>query len=190
MSNTKKGKTVREIAEFFGIHHMTVREWIKQGCPYLQAGRHGGGEGKEWLLDPYEVHKWKVEKEVRKAVGNSDIADLDESKRRKVAAEAALVELELMREQGLVVEIEKVSQSLYDELANFRAKMLALPTKVVSDIFAAKSKDEIRNILQDSINEALDEISTTSAESADEVIEESDTSDNGEVAEATAETHD
>ena len=89
-----------------------------------------------------------------------------------------------------MVEIDKVSQSLYDELANFRAKMLALPTKVVSNIYAAKSKDEIRNILQDSINEALDEISTTSAESADEVIEESDTSDNGEVAETTAETHD
>lgn len=190
MSNTEKGKTVREIAEFFGIHHMTVRDWIKQGCPYIQAGRHGGGQGKEWLLDPYEVHKWKVEKEVKKAVGNADLTDMEEAKRRKVAAEAALVELELMKEQGLVVEIDKVSQTLSEELANFRAKMLALPTKVVSEIFAAKTKDEIREILQTSIYEALDEVSATSAAEADAAIDQGDTSDDGEVAEAAAEVDD
>jgi phage terminase Nu1 subunit (DNA packaging protein) len=190
MSNTKKGKTVREIAEFFGIHHMTVREWIKQGCPYLQAGRHGGGEGKEWLLDPYEVHKWKVEKEVRKAVGNSDIADLDESKRRKVAAEAALVELELMREQGLLVEIDKVTSKLNDELVNFRAKMLSIPTKVVSQVYAAKSKDEIREILDLSIHEALNEISIASAEAADDDTDEENTSDVSVSTKATAEIND
>lgn len=181
-----RGKTIKDIAEFYGLHLNTVRDWIKAGCPYVQRGFKGGGAGKEWLLDPVEVEKWKIAREVKKAVGDADLTDIEEAKRRKVAAEASLVELELMREQGLVVEIEKITSKLNDELVNFRAKMLSIPTKVVSQVYAAKSKDEIREILDSSIHEALNEISIASAEAADGFTDEEDTSDNSISHETTA----
>jgi phage terminase Nu1 subunit (DNA packaging protein) len=177
-------KTVREIAEFYGLHYNTVRDWIKAGCPYVQAGRKGGGEGKEWILDPYEVEKWQIERKVKELTGGGEFMELDEAKRKKMTAEAGLAELELMKEQGVLIEIDKVATEIGEQLSNFRAKMLSLPSKVSAQVYTAKDIKEIKSILEDAIYEALNEIRGYGSGIATDEFEESDSGANEKEAEA------
>lgn len=56
-----------------------------------------------------------------------------------MAAEAALVELELAKEQGAVVSIDDVSKEVSANYSALRAKLLSLPSKTASLIFTSKT---------------------------------------------------
>ena len=112
------------------------------------------------------------------------ILELDEAKRKKMTAEAGLAELELMKEQGVLIEIDKVATEIGEQLSNFRAKMLSLPSKVSAQVYTAKDIKEIKSILEDAIYEALNEIRGYGSGIATDEFEESDSGANEKEAEA------
>lgn len=122
--------------------------------PIHQRGRGRAGQ----LYDTAKVIEWMEKRQVANIAGNQTLIDLDEGKRRKMAAEAGLAELELLKEQGSVIEIEKVADEIGEQLSHFKAKMLSLPSRLSAQIFTAKDIKEVRSILEESINEALNEV--------------------------------
>jgi len=176
-----KGRLVNrsDLAEFFGVSLPTVTSWVKRGCPYVQAG----GKGREWRFNTHEVAEWREQQAYANAVGSSSDWDLEEARRRREAAEAALKEMELAKARGEVVEIEAVADIVGDDYSRVRARLLSIPPKCAPLAIRAESVMEIREILDDGIRAALDELSSSVAqEFADE-----DSPDAGEAAETASE---
>ena len=85
-------------AEIFGVHRNTVANWIKQGCPYVQKANKK--QGKDWVLDTADVAQWRADKAVQDTVGDTEAATEDELRRRKLAADTQLAELEVGKKRG------------------------------------------------------------------------------------------
>jgi phage terminase Nu1 subunit (DNA packaging protein) len=144
-----------QLAEIIGRSEKWITEVQSQhDFPILKKGR--GRLGSQYMTA--DVVAWMEKKKVENLIGNQDAIDLEEAKRRKMAAEAGLAELELMKEQGVLVEIDKVAQDFGEQLTNFRAKMISIPSKCAAQIYTAENVQEIKSILEDAINEALNEI--------------------------------
>jgi len=74
---------------------------------------------------------------------------------------AALEEKEL---EGELVRRSSVVAEVSDAIANCRAKLLSLPSKMASVVAGMSSVADIRGALQDNIHEALDELYTEYAD--------------------------
>lgn len=145
----------KELAQILGVAENTLTTWQKQiGFPIKSVG--SGRTGSEY--DTAEVIAWIKKREVDNLMANSASIDIEEAKRRKIAAEAGLAELELAKEQGSVVMIEDVSNKVGEQFANLRAKLLAIPSKASTLVFTAKDVTEAKLILETAILETLNEL--------------------------------
>lgn len=148
----------RQLADILGLTEETLTQYQKDPTfPILHKRKGRGGSDYETS----DVIAWLERRKINQTVGNAELIDLEEGKRRKMAAEAGLAELELLKEQGQVVEISVVAEEVGGQLSNFRAKMLSIPSKVAGQVYTAKDMKEIKSILDDAIYEALNEISGT-----------------------------
>lgn len=145
----------RELSEILGVAENTLTTWQKQpGFPMRSAG--AGKTGNEY--DTSEVIAWLRKREVDNLTANLTAIDIEEAKRRKIAAEAGLAELELAKEQGTVVLIEDVAEQFGEQLSALRAKLLSMPSKTASLVFTAKDLTEAKEILENTILESLNEL--------------------------------
>lgn len=145
----------KELSQILGVAENTLTTWQKQiGFPIKSVG--AGRTGSEY--DTAEVIAWIKKREVDNLMANSASIDIEEAKRRKIAAEAGLAELELAKEQGSVVLIEDVAAKVGEQFQNLRAKLLAIPTKAATLVFTAKDVTEAKLILETSILETLNEL--------------------------------
>lgn len=143
-----------DMADCLGISRTAFSQWIKKGCPYEQKGSQSG----QWVFDTAAVIRWREEQAALNAMGDTADIDLDEARRRKTAAEAALVEIEVSKRRGEVIEIEHVAEAVGEDYANVKAKLLALPTKLAPQLIGMENPVEIQAILADMITEALEEL--------------------------------
>lgn len=148
--------SVSEMSALLGVHRNTVSKWLQQGCPFVEKANRD--TGKEWALSLPDVVEWQRNKAVEAAVGDTAKLDVDEARRRKIAAEAALAELDLAERRGHVVRVDVVMQAIGDQLSNCRAKLLALPTKAAPLMVPLDDVLECRDVLDSLVREALDEL--------------------------------
>lgn len=145
----------RELADILGVAEDTLTQWQRDpNFPVKSKSR--GQRGNEY--ETSDVVAWLRKREVDNLVGNSNLIDIEEAKRRKVAAEAGLVELELAKEKGEVAIISEVAQEFGEQLSALRAKLLSLPSKTAGMVFAAKDMTEAKDILENAIIESLNEL--------------------------------
>lgn len=143
-----------DLALLMGVSSVTVGHWVNKGCPYVQKG----ASGKAWVFRVPDVVAWREEQVALQAVGDTKSLDIDEARRRKVAAEAALTELDLSKRKGELVEIEDVAESVGEDYANLRAKLLSLPVKVAPQAVGITDAIEVQSLIESLIHEALEEL--------------------------------
>lgn len=143
-----------EIAIFYGVNINTITQWIAKGCPFVQKG----GPGKKWILSSLEVTQWREEQITAAAVGDVSQLDINEARRRKLAAEAAMTELDLAHRRGDLIEIEFIADMVGNDYANMRAKLLALPTKLAPQLVGMDDPVECTALLDKGVTEALEEL--------------------------------
>jgi phage terminase Nu1 subunit (DNA packaging protein) len=141
-------------------------EWLTQAqkqsdFPVLQKGRGRAGSRYETA----DVIDWMNRKNIDNLLGDAGAIDIEEAKRRKLAAEAALAETELAQVQGRLVEAEVVERAWAELVANCRAKLLSIPSKVSPEVFAAESLVEVKATMKSAITEALNELSNSEIDS-------------------------
>lgn len=149
--------SVAELAALLGVHRNTVLAWVARGCPVHERG--SSGRGNEHRFDLAAVVRWREDEAARAATGNTEGIDLDAARLRKVAAEAALTELEVAKKRGQLVEIEAVATVVGEQFAAVRARLLSLPTKLAPLLAASTDLNEVQVLLQQGVNEALSELS-------------------------------
>lgn len=152
-----KGRIVNlaELADINGVSLPTARSWPRRGCPYVQKG----GAGREWQFNTADVAQWREEQAALAAVGDTSTLDIEEARRRKTAAEAAMVELDLAKRRGELVEIESIADIVGEEYTRLRARLLALPVKMAPMMETAASLQERRETIENAITECLAELS-------------------------------
>lgn len=83
----------------------------------------------------------------------------DEARTRKVAAEAAIAELELAKVRNELVLVGDVVKAWDDVLSAMKAKLLALPTKMGPILSPETDAGIIQKKLEEQIRDCLDELS-------------------------------
>lgn len=155
-----------ELAQIFGCSLPTVAKWFREGCPNIPPAK--GGD--PYRADTAEVHAWLAARNAPEPVQViSDQTDpsrisYDEATRRKAVADAKKAELALAEATGLVIRIDTIAKVVSNEIANARARLLAVPTKFrptaqTTSIDEASSKT-IVNTVEELIRDALTEINT------------------------------
>jgi phage terminase Nu1 subunit (DNA packaging protein) len=115
--------------------------------------------GKEWEFDSVAVAEWREGRAAVNAAGNTEALDIEEAKRRKLASEAALSELELSKARGEVVPFSEVSKSWLSIVTAVRSRLLSIPTKLAMVVAPETDPVKIKLTLESEIAEALDELS-------------------------------
>ena len=124
-----------------------------QTFPVLERGRGRGGS----KYETQDVIKWMQSRQVENLIG--DKIDIEEAKRRKLAAEAELAEVELQTVQGKLIPAEQIEKEWAEMIMNCRAKLLSIPAKVSPEVYAADDLTTVKVLLKQALNEALNELS-------------------------------
>lgn len=91
-------------------------------------------------------------------------SDYDAARTRKMNADAEIAEMELAQLRLKLCNTEDVIKAWADVLNACRAKMLSLPTKLAPIIAAEDDASIIKQMLEDQIYEALNELSNYNPE--------------------------
>lgn len=135
-----------------GITPPTLDEWVRRGCPAVEKG----GRGRAWRFNTAEVIKWR-EQDVREAALGVEVSTEAELRRRKLEAETGLVELEFAQARGAVILVEEFERALAKGFGEVRSRLRStLPSRVAGRIAALTSETEIKAVLREEIDEALD----------------------------------
>ena len=121
---------------------------------------------KESILDKQDRGKYDVDavrlqylKHIRNLAGNNNNnLELGAERARLAKEQADAKEMENAVERGDLVYIEKVAEQFEQQLTKARNKLLAAPTKVAAEAHAAATVKEVREIIEEAIIEALDEL--------------------------------
>lgn len=142
----------KALAKMFGVTERRVRQFVEEGVIDRV------GHGRFNLMDT--VNKYIVH--LRLSNEGMDESDVEESLEyekylhEKAKREKAEIELAHIKGQmHAAAEVEKVMNNM---LTSFRAKMLALPTKVAPSLIAQDDISQIESMIESQIHEALTEL--------------------------------
>lgn len=82
----------------------------------------------------------------------------NKARAKKTVHEAKLAEYEEREKAGELIEVELVRNEWQQILANVRAKLLSLPTKLAAQALGANTLAEMEALLADGVHEALQEL--------------------------------
>lgn len=149
-----------KLAELLGVSLRTVDEYRRQGMPGDPPKR--GGD--QWRFDTAAVVGWLRERERANAIGEIAQIDEGEARRRKIAAEAAMAELNLAREEGKAVGIADFEAAGAAMIGAARARFLGLGGKVGPVVALNSDPAECKALIDEAIHEALQELSEFEAD--------------------------
>ncbi|WP_047308794.1 terminase small subunit [Rhodopseudomonas palustris] len=174
------GKVVnrQELADIFGYSLPTITAWVENGMPVKTHG----SRGKQFEFDTEDVLKWLLAREraERKAanaqavVGGEDgeAITIDKARLRHEIAKAKTAEIELAQKMELVRPIQMIARVLSNEIANARARLLGIPSKIRPTIQlavgTADATQKLVNEVERLIREALTEIKSFADETKTE----------------------
>ncbi len=144
--------TQREVAEHLDLSVKRVSELIRDGILPSKPGR-----------SPLniDVCRFAYLSYLRKLGGyhkRSGTGDIAEEKTKLTAAQARKAELEVEELEGSLIPSQLVQDTWIDYVANARAKLLALPSRVAHQVITIDTYSEAEELIKDQVHEALDEL--------------------------------
>ena len=132
-----------DTAQKLNVSLTTLDDWRRKGCPHAK-------KGKQVFFDIDTLNTW---------LDNRTGGDLDYTQERAklTKLQAEKVTLELEQQRGNLIPMELVIEGWQGQIANCRAKLLALPPKVAAQAVGADYV-EIEQLFKSVIYEALDEL--------------------------------
>ena len=141
----------------------TIDRWVREGCPALQRG----GRGIEWKFNLPDVIAWWGEKQRLAAAGDSG-GDIEEARRRKMTAEAALAELELSKAKGEVAPLREFERGHNKLMAIIRTNVMNVPSRAVLQLLGETDETVFKTRLRAELTLALEQSSEAELELDDE----------------------
>lgn len=143
---TQDRYTAGRLAAELGIDHRRMREILTLVNPIETRGNR-----KYYVLRDVIPHASKY-------INGPDVINLNEERAKKMAAEAALAEMEVLQKRSALIAVEEVIDSWSDIVAAVKGKLTGLPAKL-APVVAVEDKPAIcKTLIEDQINEALNEL--------------------------------
>ena len=132
-----------DTAQKLNVALTTLDYWRRKGCPHTK-------KGKQVVFNIDTLNTW---------LDTRTGGDLDYTQERAklTKLQAEKVTLELEQQRGNLIPMELVIEGWQGQIANCRAKLLALPPKVAAQAVGADYV-EIEQLFKGAIYEALDEL--------------------------------
>lgn len=143
------------LAEILGCSLRTIDEYRRQGMPGEAPGR----PGEQWKFDTAAAVEWLRQRERQSVLGEVAKIDESEAKRRKLAAEAAMAELDLAKAEGAALGIQDFGTAWAAMIGSARAKLLGLGSKLGPSVAIVDDAAECNAMIDGAIAEALQELS-------------------------------
>lgn len=162
------GKLVNraELSELCGVSVVTIDNWVRDGAPFVRRPvRKGVGQ---WEFNAGAVFQWRLDRERQSALGDLAQVDEAEARRRKLAAEAGLAELELQLKNGGAVAVADQERVWVQMVGAARARLLSIPTKLGPAIAIENDPILCQALMQGAMVEALMELSGFDPHSVEE----------------------
>jgi phage terminase Nu1 subunit (DNA packaging protein) len=175
--------TTAEISEIFGLSDRRVQQLVKEGALVkVSRGKYDLKASVQRYIEYIKEQAEKTEEEL----------DQTREKTLLIRANRQKVELELQIMRGELHRSEDVRRVMNDMLGAFRARVLAIPSKVAPRLIAQTNAAVIQNIIKNEVYEALQELSEYDphifyAHSKDKLVLENKEDDDEEADEEIAE---
>ena len=142
------------LADMFGLTTRRIRMLADEGIIHKTSrGRYNLQEN----IKSYIVYL-KTNQDLKEKIIDDDKLDPDEERALLTRRQREKLELELAAMKGQMHFSNDVERVMNDMLANFRAKIIALPTKIAPILIARNDISEIQELLQREFFEVLTEL--------------------------------
>ena len=123
-----------ETAQKLNVSLTTLDNWRRKGCPHTKIG-------KQVFFEITALNHW---------LDNRSNGELDYTQERAklTSLQAEKVTLDLEQQRGKLLPLEMVILAWQGQVANARAKLLALPPKVASQVLGIESYVEIEHTIR------------------------------------------
>jgi phage terminase Nu1 subunit (DNA packaging protein) len=153
MKNKGKIVSLSALASILGIHRNTLYSFIERGCPYVKKADRK--RGIDWKFDSAEVVQWRLDQAIQDVSADTDTATEDELKRRKLAAETVLAELQTAKARGEVGSLDEFQRQVENASIEIRTRLTQMASRVAPMIIGLKNVAEVKRILRDEVDQAL-----------------------------------
>jgi phage terminase Nu1 subunit (DNA packaging protein) len=152
-----------DLAELLGCSLPTITSKVQRGMPYLQRGQ----RGKEWMFDTADVISWEKDQAIINTIGDVKGVSEDEMKRRKLAAETTILEIDAAKKRGEVAPLHEMEMAWRDAVLEFKARIRLLPSRVAGQLVGLENETEIKTVLLDEVDQSLTVLSELDADDID-----------------------
>jgi phage terminase Nu1 subunit (DNA packaging protein) len=144
-----------QVAKCVGVHYRTIENWAAQGKLVRKDGKYG-------LISAFQYRQQQSDEELNELKSNPN----SELKQQKLAADvdtqkaiARLKNLEADEREGKLVNGESALAAFQNVIANAKAKLINIPSKIALELLGMTDPESIQVRLMEVILEALEELS-------------------------------
>lgn len=141
------------LARLLDVTPQTISDWSKDGCP------NEGKTGRERFFDVARVVQWRIAKAADSATG-------DDSKARKLKAEADRLEMQNAETRGELVSRDDVQREAREEAQRVKQGFMNIPPRIAQQLASESNSALCEAIVLKEITQVLDDISKTPIEEA------------------------
>lgn len=147
-----------ELCELLDVHRQTVQQWLNNGCPVVKRAKRGDKVGH--LFNLKAVMEWREARAVTDAIGaDHSLVSMDEARRRKAIADAALAELELAKAKGIVAPLDQFERALMHTFAEIKVNIRNIPHRVVTQLIGETDEIRFKEVMTAEVDQALEALS-------------------------------
>jgi phage terminase Nu1 subunit (DNA packaging protein) len=144
--------TQKELAEHLDLSPQSISDLVRKGVITVGTGRSPVN------LDVCRIQYITFLRKAARYTKKDGTGDIAEEKTKLTAAQARKAELEADQLEGKLIPSDLVQETWTSFVANARAKLLALPSKLAHLLITIEKYTEAENLLKDNIYEALQEL--------------------------------
>ena len=140
-----------EISQKLGINVGTFKDFVARG---IIEERDRGQYTLEECAKQYLSHL----REIAAGRMTTDGLNLADERARLAKEQADAKEMENMVERGELLYMDDVIKDFEEQLMNCKTKLLATPTKIAAEVFASRDVQEVQELMEEAIKDALSEL--------------------------------
>ena len=144
--------TQKEVAEHLDLSVKRISELIRDGILPSKQGR------SPLNIDVCRFAYISYLRKLSSYNKKTGTGDIQEEKTRLTKAQADKMELEVSELEGELIPSELIIETWSDYVANVRAKLLSLPSRIAHQVLTVDNYADAEQIIKNQVYEALDEL--------------------------------
>ncbi|MCC7202430.1 MAG: terminase small subunit [Nitrospirae bacterium] len=140
----------KQLSDILGKTEQTLTLWQKEGMPIKDIA---SCRGRKNSYETAEVINWLIERE-----RGDDTSSYNAERTRLTRLQADKTSIEIATLTKELIPAEEAERHWGELVAAFRARMLAVPTKVSYQVLGLEDLHAIQRLLEDQVHEALNEL--------------------------------